>query len=195
MELKSKRRELKKLQQERDKRKSRKILQLEDLELREQAEQEEQTEELDLRDVEFRLSLSLQQISQSCKDLTKQQMNLIKFILCSGNIKILNFKFSQILTNSQGFYPNVAISDEFNQSHKESEQVYHTLFKNFVTIHPTSVYYGRSIFIQAVDLLCYEKVLETNKPYITNAFRTPALQTLLLCAQTSMIFRLLDFEH
>lgn len=159
---------MKKLQQERDKTRSRKILQIDDMEVRDAVEEEEHLEQLDLRDVDFRLSHNIQELLDECENaLSKQEINVIKYILTSG------------------FYPNIAYPDEFNQSHKESEQVYHSLYKTFTSLHPTSIFYGRSVLIQASDLLGYEKLLETNKPYLTNVFRIPALQMLLLAGQSS----------
>ncbi len=170
--LQYRKQELKKLQKERDKHRKRRVLQLEedDITVKEATEKEEESwEEFDLRDVDFKLSHTLQDIHHSSATLSKHDLNVIKIILCSG------------------LYPNLALPDEHNANHKESDQVYHTPFKQFTSIHPTSIFYGRSMFIPAHDMLCYEKLLETNKPYITNAFRIPALQTLLLCANSSTL--------
>lgn len=140
----------------------------------EEEEAEEENEEIDLRDIEFRLSYSEKELLESTgRNLTRADINLLKLILISG------------------LYPNIAIPDEFNSNHKETDQIYHTQFKAFVYMHPTSIYYGRSILIPISDLLCYEKLLETNKPYITNAFRAPSLHALLLFAKTGR--KLLNF--
>jgi hypothetical protein len=173
-EVQAKRRELKKLQLERDKNKSRKVLQIEDLEVRDALEEEEHLEQIDLRDVDFRISHNIQELLEQCENtLSRSEVNTIKYILSSG------------------FYPNIAYPDEFNSQHKESEQVYHSLFKTFISLHPSSIFYGRSILIQPNDLMAYEKLLETNKPYLTNVFRVPALQMLLLTAQSSLLIFLI----
>jgi ATP-dependent RNA helicase DHX34 len=108
-------------------------------------------------------------------DLNLKEVNLLKIIICSG------------------LYPNVALPDEENAHRKSHEQVYHTASKNFVLVHPTSVYsthYETMIkrssttedttFRKDWEFLCYVQLLETGKPYLINAIRVPIIHTCLL---------------
>lgn len=52
-------------------------------------------------------------------------------------------------------------------------------------LHPTSVFASDSQQITNSDVLAYVSLLETNKPYVVNATKCPALHTLLLVANTS----------
>ena len=146
---KEKRKQLRKLMAERSKRRGRRLLSLglspfspfyilSSLSkiIAEEEEATEDIEEIDLRNADFMLSHNIQELMDStsryalfflvilfglCIDienflifvidrtLTVYEINLIKTILCAG------------------LYPNVAVSDEFNSSHKESEQVYLSL--------------------------------------------------------------------
>eukprot|EP01119_Soliformovum_irregulare_P013907 TRINITY_DN3747_c0_g1_i2.p1 TRINITY_DN3747_c0_g1~~TRINITY_DN3747_c0_g1_i2.p1 ORF type:complete len:586 (+),score=198.21 TRINITY_DN3747_c0_g1_i2:1720-3477(+) len=159
-----KKREIRMLQMERDKKRRKRILTFQD---EDSHGKDDEEEEIDLRDIEFKISNSAEFLGKTVgKSLAKREINILKLILFSG------------------LYPNVAIGDEFNSSHKESDQVYHSPFKNILSIHPTSIFNGASHLVTRTDLLCYSKLLETNKPYITNAFRISAIHPLLLFART-----------
>lgn len=54
-------------------------------------------------------------------------------------------------------------------------------------LHPTSVFASDPELITNTDLLSYVSLLETNKPYIVNGTRCPALHTLMLFANTSTV--------
>jgi hypothetical protein len=43
------------------------------------------------------------------------------------------------------------------------------------------------------EILCYEKLLETNKIYLTNVFKIPPLSMLMLCASSGNIYLLFFF--
>jgi hypothetical protein len=127
--------------------------------------------------------------------LSSSDVNLIKLVLCSG------------------LYPNISISDSANYARKLSEQTFHTSSKKFLSMHPTSVFSYNPEAIQPVppsnsaseikedtlsslhgrvenkELLCYLQLLETTKPYLTNAFRIHGLHACLLFART------IDINH
>ncbi|XP_068709593.1 probable ATP-dependent RNA helicase DHX34 [Montipora foliosa] len=142
----------------------------------------------DIRDLEFKLTHDLDKLqagSMARRSFTLREINLLKIILCSG------------------LYPNFAIPDEGNTCKRDSEQLFHSQSKQFLLVHPTSVYATRPDLLQPADtpyqpsssskskaeyssnhqLLAFVSLLETNKPYLVNAMRVPALQTLVLFAQ------------
>jgi hypothetical protein len=114
-------------------------------------------------------------------ELTQQEVHLLKMIICSG------------------LYPNVALPDEDNIHRKSNEQIYHTPTKNFVLVHPSSVY---SIHYETMmkqrssskdsptfhsdwEFLCYIQLLEISKPYLINTIRVPGVHTCLLFSKYS----------
>ena len=142
----------------------------------------------DIRDLEFKLTHDLDKLqagSMARRSFTLREINLLKIVLCSG------------------LYPNFAIPDEGNTCKRDSEQLFHSQSKQFLLVHPTSVYATRPDLLQPADtpyqpsssskskaeyssnhqLLAFVSLLETNKPYLVNAMRVPALQTLVLFAQ------------
>ena len=55
-------------------------------------------------------------------------------------------------------------------------QVFHTQFKSFVRMHPSSVFAASTeVFDASSEILVFEKLLETHKPFLTNCTRAPAL--------------------
>jgi hypothetical protein len=126
-----------------------------------------------IRGLEFEITHNLNELSQNT-DIQLQRINLLKMIICSG------------------FYPNIALPDEHNLHRKSHEQVYHTSSKNFVLVHPSSVYSTYyeimikkpsspdQLFSTNDELLCYVQLLEINKPYLIHSIRVPALPTCLL---------------
>ncbi|XP_015771994.1 PREDICTED: probable ATP-dependent RNA helicase DHX34 [Acropora digitifera] len=180
-----KRRQLKKLK--RDHRKSSRKTKMLKLGEDENAESDEDNS-TDIRDLEFKLTHDLDKLqagSIARRSFTLREINLLKVILCSG------------------LYPNFAIPDEGNTCKRDSEQLFHSQSKQFLLVHPTSVFATRPDLLQPADyapckpessnsnagfssshqLLAFVSLLETNKPYLVNAMRVPALQTLLLFAQ------------
>ncbi|CAF3960512.1 unnamed protein product, partial [Rotaria magnacalcarata] len=142
-----------------------------------------------IRDIEFRLinDLStLKDMSTDSQNYRSKDINMLKLILCSG------------------LYPQVAIADEFNNYKRDCDQFFHTKTKQFVVLHPTCVFTydpdnllpptsaktttssnnKKQVFSNRHELLVYVTLLETNKPYIMNVMRTPAMQTLFLYAST-----------
>lgn len=173
--------ELKREQRKESKR--RKILKLEDEEYT-ISDGEDDDKGHDIKDLEFRLSHDLnklQEISNKSRSFTLRDINLLKIILCSG------------------LYPQVAIPDDCNSYKTDSEQVFHTKNKAFILLHPTSVFSCQPEFLQTNEkkeysgpselkgklsnkhqLLAFVSLLETNKPYLVNLMRVPALQTVTL---------------
>ncbi|XP_013379582.1 probable ATP-dependent RNA helicase DHX34, partial [Lingula anatina] len=162
--------------------KKRKVLKVTDEDFKVSSDEENDVE-ANVKDLEFRLSHDLDQLQEkSSRSFTLRDINLLKLILCSG------------------LYPQVAIADECNSYKADSEQAFHTKSKPFVVIHPTSVfsYKPEVLQLQEIDmertevgnqkyvmsskheLVAFVSLLETNKPYLVNLMRVPALQTLLL---------------
>ncbi|CAF1190863.1 unnamed protein product [Adineta steineri] len=142
-----------------------------------------------IRDIEFRLinDLSvLKDMSTDSQNYRSKDINMLKLILCSG------------------LYPQVAIADEFNNYKRDCDQFFHTKTKQFVVLHPTSVFTydpdnllpptssktvtssnnKKQVFSNKHELLVYVTLIETNKPYIMSVMRTPSMQTLFLYAST-----------
>uniref|UniRef100_A0A672K3Q4 RNA helicase n=1 Tax=Sinocyclocheilus grahami TaxID=75366 RepID=A0A672K3Q4_SINGR len=138
---------------------------------------------VDIQEVKFKLRHNvneLQEAAYASADLSSRQQALLKLVLC------------------RGLYPQLAMPDEHNATRKDSEQVFHTRNKQGVVVHPTSVFasdpevlhvpehesseFGTRSFLH--QLLAFVTLLETNKPYVSNCLRVPALQALLLVASS-----------
>ncbi|XP_048475828.1 probable ATP-dependent RNA helicase DHX34 [Rhincodon typus] len=121
----------------------------------------------------------------SSRGLGAHQLPLLKLLMC------------------RGLYPQLAVSDEFNSSRKDSEQIFHTKHLQGVVLHPTSVYSNKPSLLHPEEekckgqdqgsegnrcpqhqLLAYVSLLKTNKPYLLNCICVPALQTLLLLGRS-----------
>ncbi|GAB1602318.1 probable ATP-dependent RNA helicase DHX34 [Argonauta hians] len=180
-----KRKQLRQLRkEERDNSKKRKFLKFEDDTTMQQSSDEEEASALqDIKDLEFHVTQDLNKLqkrSHQSQSLEIWQINLLKIILTSG------------------LYPKIAIADDCNSYKSESEQVFHTKNKGFLLLHPTSVFSSQPDLLQLPDndvkmsagqkgvmsskheLLAFVSILETNKPYLMNVMRIPALQTVLL---------------
>ncbi|XP_065365082.1 probable ATP-dependent RNA helicase DHX34 [Calliphora vicina] len=140
----------------------------------------------DIRDVDFRLyndSAKLEVLLNSSKTDKLRDVLLLKLIIVSG------------------FYPQIAIADEFNYCKGGTQQFFHTLLKPFISIHPNSYfakcfdvlklndsdilekpsyYTPKQVLSETHQVLCYQNLLETAKPYLMNCIRMPAAQCLLL---------------
>uniref|UniRef100_A0A1A9WXX5 ATP-dependent RNA helicase DHX34 n=1 Tax=Glossina brevipalpis TaxID=37001 RepID=A0A1A9WXX5_9MUSC len=149
-------------------------------------EEDLENENDDLRDVDFRLhnnSAKLEILFKSSKADKLHDMLLLKLIIVSG------------------FYPQIAIADEFNYCKGGAQQFFHTYLKPFISIHPNSylakyfdilklndsdilekpLYYTpKQVLSEGHQIICYQNLLETAKPYLMNCIRMPAAQTLLL---------------
>ncbi|KAL3866336.1 hypothetical protein ACJMK2_043642 [Sinanodonta woodiana] len=145
-------------------------------------------QESDVKDLEFRLSHNLNKLQETAnksRNFTLRDINLLKIILCSG------------------LYPHVAIADDCNSYKRDSEQAFHTKSKPFLLLHPTGVFASHPELLQPTEdfnsmsgpsatselkgrssskheLLAYVSLLETNKPYLMNTMRVPAMQTVTL---------------
>ncbi|XP_071481519.1 probable ATP-dependent RNA helicase DHX34, partial [Diadema antillarum] len=170
--------------------KRRKLLKLEadDVEVSDE-EDEGNDDAANLADIQFKLSHDLSELqatSNMNRSLVTGEINLLKVILCSG------------------LYPQLAIADDCNSYRRESDQVFHTKAKPFVVLHPTGIFANhpdlleppegdtlpeettgkRGVLSARHQLLAYVSLLETNKPYLVNTMRVPALQTVLLYARS-----------
>ncbi|XP_075394093.1 putative ATP-dependent RNA helicase DHX34 isoform X2 [Tenrec ecaudatus] len=145
---------------------------------------------VDIQDVKFKLRHNLEQLqaaANSAQDLSRDQLALLKLVL------------------GRGLYPQLAIPDPFNSGRKDSDQLFHTQTKQGTVLHPTSVFasnpevlHPREPESRAGDgnqedkdkmsskhqLLTFVSLLETNKPYLVNCVRIPALQSLLLFSRS-----------
>ncbi|KAH8396464.1 hypothetical protein KR222_010680, partial [Zaprionus bogoriensis] len=140
----------------------------------------------DMRDVDFRLRHDARQLAlleRSARLERHRDVVLLKLLLVSG------------------FYPQLAIADEFNYCKGGGQQFFHTQLKPFVSLHPNAHFAKHYDLLQLAEsdlhtkpdyytpkqplserhqLLCYQSLLETAKPYLMNCIRLPAAQTLLL---------------
>ncbi|KAI8916582.1 putative ATP-dependent RNA helicase DHX34 [Powellomyces hirtus] len=124
--------------------------------------------------------------------LCERDINILKLIICSG------------------LYPHQAVPDDTNHTRDVREQLFHTRSKRFVTMHPTSIFYDKPELVYpqtqenirspmegqretlatlhtrsyVTEMLCYVELLETNKPYLINVLRVPALGACLLFAKS-----------
>ncbi|XP_010779436.1 probable ATP-dependent RNA helicase DHX34, partial [Notothenia coriiceps] len=140
---------------------------------------------VDIQEVKFKLRHNVSELQEAAsvsQDMSSRQQALLKLLLC------------------RGLYPQLALPDEHNSTRKDSEQVFHTRNKQGVVIHPTSVFATDPEVLQVPEgdgdmgperrdssrhqLLAFVTLLETNKPYLSNCVRVPALQALLLVANT-----------
>ena len=169
-----KRRELKKLKRKHRK-ETRKTKMLKLDEDQESGDERDEETGTDIRDLEFKLTHDLDKLeagSTTRRSFTLRDINLLKIILCSG------------------LYPNLALPDENNTNKRDSEQLFHSKAKQFLQVLPTSVFASRPQLLQLTEspvnyqLLTYVSLLETSKPYLVQAMRVPALQTLMLFAQS-----------
>ncbi|XP_032341575.1 LOW QUALITY PROTEIN: probable ATP-dependent RNA helicase DHX34 [Camelus ferus] len=145
---------------------------------------------VDIQDVKFKLRHNLEQLqaaASSAQALTRDQMALLKLVL------------------GQGLYPQLAVPDPFNSGRKDSDQIFHTQAKQGTVLHPTCVFANNPEVLHTQEpevrggegsrddkdkmsskhqLLTFVSLLETNKPYLVNCVRIPALQSLLLFSRS-----------
>ncbi|XP_061244779.1 probable ATP-dependent RNA helicase DHX34 isoform X2 [Bos javanicus] len=145
---------------------------------------------VDIQDVKFKLRHNLEQLhaaASSAQALTRDQMALLKLVL------------------GRGLYPQLAVPDPFNSGRKDSDQIFHTQTKQGVVLHPTCVFTNSPEVLHAQEqaargsdgsrddrdkmsskhqLVTFVSLLETNKPYLVNCVRIPALQSLLLFSRS-----------
>ncbi|XP_029303031.1 putative ATP-dependent RNA helicase DHX34 [Cottoperca gobio] len=141
---------------------------------------------MDIQEVKFKLRHNVSELQEAAsvsQDMSSRQQALLKLLLC------------------RGLFPQLALPDEHNSTRKDSDQVFHTRNKQGVVIHPTSVFASDPEVLQVPEdatremgperrdstrhqLLAFVTLLETNKPYLSNCVRVPALQALLLVANS-----------
>ncbi|XP_036860895.2 probable ATP-dependent RNA helicase DHX34 [Manis javanica] len=147
-------------------------------------------DQVDIQDVKFKLRHNLEQLqaaASSAQALSRDQMALLKLVL------------------GRGLYPQLAVPDPFNSSRKDSDQIFHTKTKQGAVLHPTCVFASSPEVLHPQEqeargsegsrddkdkmssqhqLLTFVSLLETNKPYLVNCVRVPALQSLLLFSRS-----------
>ncbi|XP_071588772.1 probable ATP-dependent RNA helicase DHX34 [Heliangelus exortis] len=141
---------------------------------------------VDIQDVKFKLRHDMEELqAMSSSSLTSSQLLLLKLILC------------------RGLYPQLAVPDPLNSGRKDSDQIFHTKAKQGVVLHPTSIFAANPELLHHEEgpecsgtkdpkaglsphhqLLAFVSLLETNKPYLVNCVRVPALQVLLLFSRS-----------
>ncbi|GAB1291595.1 Probable ATP-dependent RNA helicase DHX34 [Apodemus speciosus] len=150
----------------------------------------QRADSIDIQDVKFKLRHSLEQLraaASSAQDLSRDQLALLKLVL------------------GRGLYPQLAVPDAFNSGRKDSDQIFHTQAKQGAVLHPTCVFAnspevlhtqgqeapsgegsqdGKGQLSCKHQLLAFVSLLETNKPYLVNCVRIPALQSLLLFSRS-----------
>ncbi|XP_069738338.1 probable ATP-dependent RNA helicase DHX34 [Phaenicophaeus curvirostris] len=141
---------------------------------------------IDIQDVKFKLRHNVEELqAASSSSLSSSHLVLLKLVLC------------------RGLYPQLAVPDQLNASRKDSDQIFHTKNKQGVVLHPTSIFATSPELLHAKEgperarskdsmeglschhqLLAFVSLLETNKPYLVNCVRIPALQALLLFSRS-----------
>ncbi|NWX15132.1 DHX34 helicase, partial [Aegotheles bennettii] len=138
---------------------------------------------IDIQDVKFKLRHNVEELQAvSSSTLSPSQLALLKLVLC------------------RGLYPQLAVPDALNSGRKDSEQLFHTKSKQGVVLHPTSIFATSPELLHTKErpecggtkeglshhhqLLAFVSLLETNKPYLVNCVRVPALQALLLFSRS-----------
>uniref|UniRef100_A0A8C5H3B2 RNA helicase n=1 Tax=Gouania willdenowi TaxID=441366 RepID=A0A8C5H3B2_GOUWI len=147
---------------------------------RKRKDKDQSRQSMDIQEVKFKLRHNVSELQEAVgQELTSRQQALLKLLLC------------------RGLYPQLALPDTHNSTRKDSEQVFHTKNKQGVVIHPTSVFASDPEVLQVFEddggemgpekklsskhqLLSFVTLLETNRPYLSNCVRVPALQALLL---------------
>ncbi|NXJ72212.1 DHX34 helicase, partial [Rostratula benghalensis] len=141
---------------------------------------------IDIQDVKFKLRHNVEELQAvSSSALSSSQLALLKLVLC------------------RGLYPQLAIPDQLNSGRKDSDQFFHTKTKQGVVLHPTCIFTTSPELLHVKEgrqrggarepteglschhqLLAFVSLLETNKPYLVNCVRVPALQALLLFSRS-----------
>ncbi|XP_058051151.1 probable ATP-dependent RNA helicase DHX34 isoform X6 [Ahaetulla prasina] len=88
-------------------------------------EEEEDSSCLDIQDVNFQLRHDMEELqAAACEghELSTGQLALLQLVL------------------ARGLYPQLAAPDPFNETRKDSEQIFHTREKAGLVLHPTSVF-------------------------------------------------------
>ncbi|XP_076850289.1 putative ATP-dependent RNA helicase DHX34 isoform X2 [Brachyhypopomus gauderio] len=147
-------------------------------------DQQSAAHSVDIQEVKFKLRHNVTELQEAAgvsAGLSSRQTALLRLLLC------------------RGLYPQLALPDEHNATRKDSEQVFHTRNKQGIVIHPTSVFASDPEVLHVPEhensefgagkeestkhqLLAFVTLLETNRPYVSNCVRLPALQALLLVA-------------
>jgi hypothetical protein len=146
------RRQLRELQLTVDRQRGQRVLRVDDGGGIDEADESETDESgssgslvLDVRHLDFEISYKLDAPSHIGRDLSTRDCNLMKLIIAAS------------------FYPNFAIADEHNAGKKPSDACFHTRFKQFVKIHPSSPLSADPVgACGPFELVCFTHLLETN---------------------------------
>ncbi|XP_070620414.1 probable ATP-dependent RNA helicase DHX34 isoform X2 [Erythrolamprus reginae] len=150
-------------------------------------DEEEGGSRLDMQDVNFQLRQDMEELQAAAREGQGG--------LSSGPWALLQ------LVLARGLYPQLAVPDPFNETRKDSEQIFHTREKAGLVLHPTSVFAddpellhldskagkdpdAKERVTSHPQVLSFVSLLETHKPYLVNCLRLPALQALLLLARS-----------
>lgn len=184
-----------KREHERSEKHKRKVLKLHEQDGGSSSEEDDRSnkdkkDNVDIQDVKFKLRHNvdeLREVSGAGEEISAKQLSLLKLIVCHG------------------LYPQLALPDNFNSCRKDSDQVFHTRTKQGIVLHPTSVFSSNPELLQVESdkaeeaattdsknkgrsrkhqIVGFVSLLETNKPYLVNCVRLPALQGLLLLARS-----------
>ncbi|XP_073405442.1 probable ATP-dependent RNA helicase DHX34 [Dendrobates tinctorius] len=183
-----------KREHERSEKRKRKVLKLHDQDVGSSSDDDERSnkdkkDSVDIQDVKFKLRHNvdeLRNLSGAGEELSSKRLSLLKLIVCDG------------------LYPQVALPDSFNSCRKDSDQVFHTRTKQGIVLHPTSVFSSNPELLHVESereeaaptdsrnkgcsrkhqIVGFVSLLETNKAYLVNCVRLPALQGLLLLARS-----------
>ncbi|XP_063815457.1 probable ATP-dependent RNA helicase DHX34 [Pseudophryne corroboree] len=183
-----------KREHERSEKRKCKVLKLQDQDAGSSSDENERSntdrkDNVDIQDVKFKLRHNvdeLRKVSGAGEALSSKELSLLKLVVCNG------------------LYPQLALPDNFNTCRKDSDQVFHTRTKQGIVLHPTSVFSCNPELLQVESnreetapndsktkghsskhqIVGFVSLLETNKPYLVNCVRLPALQGLLLLARS-----------
>ncbi|ORX45022.1 P-loop containing nucleoside triphosphate hydrolase protein [Piromyces finnis] len=171
------------------------------LKLEEDSDNEEKEEEpntLSLHEIEFELNhdANLLQEYSDISNLSSSDINLLKIIMCCGlypNLAISDSANPMRKDNEQIFHTK---NKSFIYMHPTSiyyskPELLHTKSEEIIKRNengedddnteskPTTLQSLRNEMV-ITELLCYQSLLETQKPYLVNVVRVPALQACLL---------------
>lgn len=142
--------------------------------------EDEKPEEPDVHALEFSMKHTDAELRQSLQhySLRSGGTNLLKCIICSG------------------LYPRYGVLDQHNSYRIGADVIVHSKPMPFVQLHPNSTLgqepeiLGHQLGGAAMDesplhqLIFYTTLLETNKPFLINSLRVPALHSVLLVARS-----------
>ncbi|TSR87279.1 putative ATP-dependent RNA helicase DHX34 [Bagarius yarrelli] len=160
-------------------------------------------QDVDIQEVKFKLRHDVSKLQgdvHASALLSNQQQALLNLVLCRGLYPQLALpdEHNSSRTDSDQAHTHTHTHTHTN-TNKIMNMVFHTSNKQGVVIHPTSVFASNVDLLHMSahqhetsvegqknkhQLVAFVTLLETNKPYISNCIRVPALQVLLLLANS-----------